>query len=81
MCKWGKNADYSSIPKATGKRVKVAATIFIGGVRLEVILGWWMVTDDERLDEVLDFMKSSGWLGATTVECGLGGKKAKSKYI
>ena len=29
---------------------------------LEVILGWWMVTDDERLDEVLDFVKSSGWL-------------------
>ena len=73
VCKWGRNADYSNVPKRLrGKKSQGGGhDIYRQASALEVILGWWMVTDDERLDEVLDFVKSSGWLeDALTLEYG-----------
>ena len=73
VCKWGRNADYSNVPKRLrGKKSQGGGhDIYRQASALEVILGWWMVTDDERLDEVLDLVKSSGWLeDALTLEYG-----------
>jgi len=64
VCKWGRNADYSNVPKRLrGKKSQGGGhEIYRQASALEVILGWWMVTDDERLDEVLELIKTSGWL-------------------
>jgi ribonuclease-3 family protein len=64
VCKWGRNADYSNVPKRLrGKKSQGGGhEIYRQASALEVILGWWMVTDDERLDEVLELVKTSGWL-------------------
>ena len=73
VCKWGRNAEYSNVPKRLrGKKSQGGGhDIYRQASALEVILGWWMVTDDERLDEVLDLVKSSGWLeDALTLEYG-----------
>ena len=74
VCKWGRNADYSNVPKRLrGKKSQGGGhDIYRLASALEVILGWWMVTDDERLDEVLERVKTSGWLedALTSVEYG-----------
>jgi ribonuclease-3 family protein len=74
VCKWGRNADYSNVPKRLrGKKSQGGGhDIYRQASALEVILGWWMVTDDERLDEVLERVKTSGWLedALTSVEYG-----------
>ena len=74
VCKWGRNADYSNVPKRLrGKKSEGGGhDIYRQASALEVILGWWMVTDDERLDEVLERVKTSGWLedALTSVEYG-----------
>tara|TARA_B110000483_G_scaffold228741_1_gene291896 strand:- start:573 stop:1493 length:921 start_codon:yes stop_codon:yes gene_type:complete len=74
VCKWGRNADYSNVPKRLrGKKSQGGGhDIYRQASALEVILGWWMVTDDERLDEVLERVKTSGWLedALTLVEYG-----------
>jgi len=74
VCKWGRNADYSNVPKRLrGKKSQGGGhDIYRQASALEVILGWWMVTDNERLDEVLERVKTSGWLedALTSVEYG-----------
>jgi len=63
ICKWGRNADYSNVPKRLRGKKTGGHDIYRQASALEVILGWWMVTDDERLDECLAFVRDdTAWL-------------------
>ena len=73
----GRNISVTCVVSMRSKRLRGKKSqggghdIYRQASALEVILGWWMVTDDERLDEVLDLVKSSGWLeDALTLEYG-----------